>query len=129
MTEISLNAEWATRIGGSGLKEIYDIDIDTNGNIYATGVYSSNPATIYNSDGSVFGTLASDGSNVSFLVKYNNLGFVQWATRIDGPGGDGSSGLSIDINNDIYVVGSYSSNPVNIYNADGSVFGTLANNG
>jgi hypothetical protein len=123
-------AQWATRISGSGDDNSFGgITSDSNGNIYVLGQYNSNPLTIYNSDGSSFGTLGNSGSNDACFVKYNTSGFAQWATRIGGSGVDSFGGITSDSNGNIYVSGYYTSNPLTIYNSDGSSFGTLGNSG
>ncbi len=121
--------QWATRIAGTGSDEGNGISVDGSGNSYVTGSYSSNPLTIYNANGSTFGTLSNSGSSDGYIVKYNTSGTAQWATRIAGTGGDGASAISVDSAGNSHVTGSYSSNPLTIYNADGSTFGTLTNSG
>ena len=118
---------WAARIAGTSADVGYGISTDSSGNVYATGVYTSNPLTIYNAKGSVFGTLANAGGNDAFLVKYNASGVAQWATRIAGGASDVGFGISVDVSGNVYVTGFYSSNPLTIYNANGGTFGTLAN--
>ena len=120
-------AQWATRIGGSGSDQGMGTSTDSNGNVYVTGYFTSNPLTIYNYDGSTFGTLTNSGSNDCFIVKYNTSGTAQWATRICGSGSDQGNGIATDSNGNVYVTGQYSSNPLTIYNYDGSTFGTLIN--
>jgi hypothetical protein len=123
-------AQWATRIAGTGSDVGQSISVDSSGNSYVTGVYNSSPVTIYNSDGNTYGTLTNDGSNDTYIVKYNTSGTAQWATRIGGAGGDDTgSSISIDSSGKLYVTGTYVSNPVTIYNADGSTHGTLTNSG
>jgi hypothetical protein len=122
-------AQWATRIGGSSGETGYSISVDSSGNSYVTGVYNSSPVTIYNSDGSTYGTLTNDGSNDSFIVKYDADGTAQWATRIAGTGGEFGQSISVDSSGNSYVTGAYFSDPVTIYNSDGSTYGTLTNSG
>jgi hypothetical protein len=124
-------AQWVTRIAGS----VYDyeggISVDDTGNLYVTGYYKSNPLTIYNADTSTFGTLTGDpsGDDDVFIVKYNTSGTAQWATRMGGSGDDQGRGIAVDRAGNSYITGSYYSNPVTIYNADTSTFGTLTNSG
>jgi hypothetical protein len=94
-----------------------------------TGYYNSSPVTIYNSDGSTFGNLNSDGGSDTFIVKYNMSGFAQWATHIGGTINEGGNGISVDGSGNSYVTGYYNSSPVTIYNAGGSTFGSLVNSG
>jgi hypothetical protein len=71
----------------------------------------------------------NSGSDDVFIAKYNPSGTAQWATRIAGSGSENARGISVDGSGNLYVTGSYSSNPVTIYNADGGTFGTLVNSG
>jgi hypothetical protein len=106
-------AVWATYFDSSGFDSGNDITIDSSGNIYITGAYtSSTNITLQNvngngqTDSSV--TLPSTVSRDAFLIKYNSSGQVQWATCINGTSGDDSgNSLSIDSIGNIYVTGSY----------------------
>ena len=122
-------AQWATHVGGTGGDIGYSIAVDSGSNVYVTGYYASNPVTIYNSGGTTFGTLANAGSYNAFIVKYNTSGTAQWATRIGGTGNDFGQSIAVDSGSNVYVTGNYTSNPVTIYNSNGTTFGTLANAG
>jgi cold shock CspA family protein len=100
------------------------ISVDGSGNLYVTGYYNSNPLTLYNSDGSAFGTtLPTSGGSDCFIAKYNTSGTVQWGARIAG-GDTAGLGISVDGSGNLYVTGYYISNPLTLYNSDGSAFGT-----
>ena len=124
---------WAARIGGAGDDDYgYGIATDANNNIVVTGIYYSNPVTIYNAAGDAVQTLdnsGSAGSNDTFLAKYSPDGNVVWAARIGGADGDVGNGIATDANSNIVVTGSYYSNPVTIYNASGDAVQTLDNSG
>ena len=122
-------AQWAARIGGPNIDSGNGIAIDSTGNVYVTGIYGSNPITIYNADTTTFGTLTSAGLYDAFIVKYNQTGTAQWATHIGGTGSDSGSSVSVDSTGNVYVTGSYISNPITIYNADTTTFGTIVNSG
>jgi hypothetical protein len=63
-------AQWATHVGGTDVDEGYGISVDGSGNSYVTGYYTSSPVTIYNSNGTVFGSLSNAGNTECFIVKY-----------------------------------------------------------
>ena len=67
---------WATRIAGTGNESGNGITVDSSNNIIVTGSYRSNPLTIYNANGTTFGTLSNSGDTDAFIVKYNSNGFV-----------------------------------------------------
>jgi hypothetical protein len=119
---------WQTKIGGTGIEAGIAINVDSNNSIVVVGRYSSNPVTIYNSDGLTFGTLLFSGVRDCFIVKYNPNGFGIWATRIAGTGQDFPLGITIDSGNNIIVSGYYTA-LTTIFNANGSSFGTLTLNG
>ncbi len=122
-------AQWATKVADEGGDLGNGISVDSSGNVYVTGQYAFSPVTIFNAGGGIFGTLANSGSNDAFIVKYNTSGIAQWATRVAGAGSDVGRSISIDSGGNAYVAGHYASNPVTIFNADGTTFGTLANSG
>jgi hypothetical protein len=122
---------WARRVGGTNLDSTVSVSTDSSGNIVVSGFYASTTLTIYNADGTTaFTTLANAGSDDSFVVKYDSIGTPLWARRVGGTGSnDVASSVSTDSSGNIVVVGRYASNPLAIYNADGTTFTTLANAG
>lgn len=124
-------AQWVTRISGT-LSDIgQSIAVSGSGDVYVTGSYISNPITIFNANGSTFGTLDVTGTSTSdcFIVKYNTSGTAQWAARITGSSNEIGYGVVVDGSGNVYTTGSFGSNPISIFNADGSSFGTLARAG
>ena len=127
----SVNLEWATRIGESGNDIGYGITTDSNDNIYVTGHYGAT-ATVYNSNGTTGTTLSHSGSNDVFIVKYNSSGVYQWTTRIASAssGSDIGYGITIDSNDNIYVIGNYGNGTATtIYNSNGAIGNTLSSSG
>lgn len=123
--------QWITKITSSGTTNefAYSVSTDSSGNCYVSGVYSGE-ATVWNADGTVYGTLTNSGDADIFLIRYKPTGFVEWVTRIISTGGvDTSFGLTVDSSNNIYVIGH--SNPGNViaYNSDGSSFTPLVTGG
>lgn len=121
--------QWAARI--SGLQDYTGISVesDSSGNVYAIGNYSSNPATVFNANGTSFGTLTNSGSSDTYIVKYNTSGTVQWTTRISGAGGEDGLTIYVDASGNVYASGYYDSSPVTFFNANGTSFGTRGNSG
>lgn len=99
--------QWATRIVGTSDEGALGIAVDTSANIYITGYYFSNPATIYNVGGTTFGTLTNIGSRDAYVVKYNTGGTAQWSSRIGSTNNDSGSGISVDSNGNVYATGDY----------------------
>jgi len=125
---------WARKIGGNGNDSPGKIKLDSSANLYISGIYTSNPVTIYNSDETAFTTLTNSGSNDIFLVKYNSEGIPQWARRAGGGDAEVSNNIILDNSNNIYMCGYYNSgyygsNPFKVYNSDGSSFAELTTSG
>jgi hypothetical protein len=122
-------AQWGARVSGIGNDYGYGVAVDSSGNVYITGQYTSSPVTIYNADGSTFGTIPNQGSYDVYVVKYNTSGVAQWGTHVGGTGTDSGAAIAVDSSGNVYITGYYDSSPVTIYNADGSIFGTIPNQG
>lgn len=116
--------QWARRMGGTGQDECSAIAVDSSGNVLVSGFYASNPMTIFNADGTAFGTLALVGVNDAFVVKYNTSGTPQWATRLTGSAGENARAISTDGAGNVYISGDYGS-ATTLFNSDGSTFGTI----
>jgi hypothetical protein len=123
------------RIDGSGIETATSITTDIANNIYATGYSNSSQANFYATDGStVVATLGNlvSGVDSGFIVKYNQLGELNYTLRIDGTGSDYPLQIATDLSNSAYVTGYYSSTQANFYATDGSTIlttlGNLGNN-
>jgi hypothetical protein len=141
--------QWATTIIGSNNETVPNVATDANGNVYITGQYTSAPVTLrqYSSPpvggGSIgitsVGILTRTGTNQEiFVAKYNSTGTLQWATKIVGSANESNPSLAADSDENVYVTGSYNSNPITIFNFDSlpnlpggpfniSSYGTLTN--
>ena len=118
--------QWATRIDGPIEDVGYGISADQFGNVYVTG-YNTGTATVFNSNGTTFSTLANSSNIAAFVVKYNTSGVGQWATRIEGTGNDEGNDIAIDQIGNVYVIGNYDSSSVTVFNPNGTAFGMLDN--
>ena len=120
VTSVIPQTGWFTRIAGTGNDFGYGVARDSLDNIIVIGVYETADITIYNIDGSIFGTLPYSGGNSdAFLVKYNSNGTAIWATRIAGIGNDFGYSVAVDSGNNIIITGYYT-DATTFYNADGS---------
>ena len=120
---------WVARIGGTDYESGNGITTDSDNNIVVTGSYVSNPLIIYNSSEVAIQTLGNDGTYNTFIVKYSPAGEVLWAARVSGTGNVFGNGITADVNNNIILTGSYTSNPVTFYDANGVASQTLGNSG
>jgi hypothetical protein len=138
-------ASWATKLSGSGTDTPTSTTVDSSGNSYITGTFTSNITV--NSFGSrnggtinltPFGTLDNSGEADIFIVKYNALGAASWATKLSGSGTDVPTSVSVDLSGNSYITGNFYNNSltVNSFVSNGgggtinlTPFGTLDNSG
>ncbi len=107
------NFVWAKRIGSALTEEVFSIDLDASGNIYATGYFGDLIAVNYNLDfdpGANVSNLSCSNSYASFVLKLDNTGNFVWVKKIGG--GTSSSqvnaySISIDNSNNIYTTGGF----------------------
>jgi hypothetical protein len=122
-------AQWATFLRTNQNQLAYAIAIDSQSNLYLTGEYRSTVADldIYNASGITQNqsavTLPLSSTGNAYIVKYNSIGEVQWATFLSTPGA-GDTGTSIVLNSyDNLLVGGYmylGSTQTDVYNANGN---------
>ena len=95
------NILWAKSVGGVNFQRANSIAIDTSGNIYVTGLFSSPNVT--------FGSyiLTGNGEADVFLVKYDPNGNVIWAKSAGGPNIENVCSVVIDTFGNIIIAGAY----------------------
>jgi archaellin len=96
-------AQWAKGPTGTGTDAGCDVAVDSSGNVYVTG---------YHVSGLDFGndvTVADEGSDGVFVVKYNNAGTAQWAKGPTGNGYDVGYCVAVDNDGEVYVTGYHAS--------------------
>jgi len=94
------NRIWATYYGGTSFDTFYDLDLDNNGNIYASGITYSNGIS---SPGAFQTTIG--GVHDAILVKFNNSGNRIWATYYGGDKADYSPAITCDQQNNVIIGG------------------------
>ena len=99
--------------------------IDANGELYVTTLTSVRKLSPI----VPIVPLAIAGGTDIFVVKYDSAGTPQWARRIGGLASDQAGLVSTDSSGNIVVAGGYSSNPLTIFAANGTMAFTLANAG
>jgi len=99
------NRLWGTYYAGTQFVYIYGVKTDSQNNVLITG-YTGSETNI-----STVGSFQPNlkGSSDAFLVKFNSSGVRQWGTYFGGEDRDYASELDIDINDNIYIVGTTSS--------------------
>ncbi|MFC1891097.1 SBBP repeat-containing protein [Thermodesulfobacteriota bacterium] len=104
---VKLNASgeqliWSTYLGGTGQDRIYDMAIDSSGQVYVTGNTDSNDFPITND---CFQSSRNGGLDV-FITKIKANGSeLDYSTFIGGNGTDSGSGIVIDSSENAYISG------------------------
>lgn len=95
------NILWARNASGINDEKAHSIAVDTSGNIYIAGYFSSPEVTF---DGI---TLTNSGSGYAdmFVVKYDADGNVVWAKSAWGPSQDYANGIALDPWGNVFVTG------------------------
>lgn len=105
--DINGNVVWAKSAGGNNDDYATSIKVDNSGNIYITGYFNSDSLNI----GSI--TLLPLNGSTIFFAKYDNNGNVLWAENVSEAHYNGSSAITVDSDEYIYLTGEYSNGPVN----------------
>ncbi|MFI5253380.1 MAG: SBBP repeat-containing protein [Bacteroidota bacterium] len=113
---------WARGAGGAVVSSSSSIAVDSYGNSYVTGSFTSPNITF----GSI--TLANKGSDNFFVVKYDQNGTVMWAESFGGTAESYGIGIALDANANVYVTGLFTDanlrigNKFIINNGDADIF-------
>jgi hypothetical protein len=94
---------WAARTGGPGYEGGFSVATDKDGNAIAIGNFSSSYISFGNQ------ILYNAGGDDLFVVKYNSLGNVVWATSAGGASDEKGSGICTDTDGNIYLTGVFMS--------------------
>lgn len=91
---------YSTYLGGSDNDQGSNIAIDSAGNAYVTGLTSSTNFPLKNPFQS-----SLQGIQDAFVTQFDPSGAVVFSTYFGGTGSDGGSGISLDSQGGIYIVG------------------------
>jgi hypothetical protein len=125
---------WATNMGANANAFANGITSDTDGNFYVIGRFSDPTFEVKNystvSGGNVvtttYGTLTNSGGGFDvYLIKYNSLGQVQWATTITGTGTEFGTAVTSFSNTNVFVTGYFNSLNISVNNYDSVVAGVV----
>jgi hypothetical protein len=92
---------WGTYYGGSGDDVAYSCTTDTLGNVYLAGYTTSSNTIATTGAHQTVKNIAEDAS----LVKFNELGVLQWGTYYGGNDDDFGVSCAIGFNYNIYLSG------------------------
>ena len=100
------NYIWAKRRGGAGADRGLNIALDSNGNIYSTGQFSS---TVDFDPGVGLAELTSNGGSTDiFIAKFDSSGSHLWVKRFGGTESDRGLNIAIDSNGNVFTSGYFS---------------------
>ncbi|MFA5196123.1 MAG: T9SS type A sorting domain-containing protein, partial [Bacteroidales bacterium] len=103
--DVNGNVKWAKCSGGSDNDYGNSVSATVNGNVVVTGSFFS---TILTFD-SIALNNCSSGSGDIFLVEYDAVGNVLWATSVPAVWDNFAYGVNTDNFGNVYIVGSYNS--------------------
>ena len=90
---------WAKRGGGSNYDLGLGVAVDSAGNCYVTGEFSSQPGVFETSQ------LNCAGPNDIFVAKYSGTGTLEWIRQAGAEGPDFGWGIAVDAAGNSYVTG------------------------
>ncbi|MBL4861582.1 MAG: hypothetical protein JKY09_01000, partial [Crocinitomicaceae bacterium] len=96
------NYIWAKSIGAWDNDLGYDIDLDTNGNVYITGSFRG---TVDFDPSIEVVSITSSGGDDSFIAKYDASGNYLWATGLEVTAHDRGQGIAVDKGGNVHVTG------------------------
>ncbi len=102
-------ALWAKTFGGTDGEIASSVSVDSNGDVYITGWYSSSSLAF----GSQTLTNSSAGNSDVFVAKLNSAGNVVWAKSAGGNATDRGHSISVDASGNVVVVGLFISSTIN----------------
>jgi len=101
---------WSKRFGGISNDSGYSLSVDSLGNVYITGHYSSSSigfggGVLTNAGGSCGSYPCSD----IFLARFDSNGNHLWSKRFGGSGNDYGKSVSVDSSGNVYGTGYFQS--------------------
>jgi gliding motility-associated-like protein len=106
---------WATFYGGGNFDDPMSVDTDNSGNVFVTGRSQSTNFPVQNA-GTFFQGINA-GSYDAFILKFDNAGFLLWATYYGGTAWDEGNSIVTDNSGNVFVTGRTQSTDFPVQNA------------
>ena len=129
---------WASKIGGNSFDIPRKLIVDLDDNLYVSGSSESPLINLYDGTGPTGGSIplgikvTMTGSSSpsldirdNYIIKYNKVGTILWASKIDGSSDEIPVNLVHDKDNMIYVSGNSKSLPIKLYEGTGPTGGFI----
>lgn len=105
----SLQAVWVKEVASFNADDnIVKVNVDNTNNVYISGMYTATSSFDISGNGSVILPISTQGDG--YLVKYDSNGTALWAkTYIGVNAADSINNIAFDVDNNVYIAGTYSS--------------------
>jgi len=101
------NHLWSKRFGGSGYYDVgQSVSVDSSGNVYITGVFSSNTIDFGG------GPITRVGGYDIFLAKFDTNGNYIWSKRFISGSYNGYQSVYVDSSDNVYITGVFRSGTI-----------------
>ena len=118
---------WVRALRGNSGVHAHRMDLFPGGGFVVTGTFDGDAVFGEGEAGET--TLTSLGSDDVFLARFDDNGFLLWATRAGGDSVDWPSGLAVGPGGDIYVTGDFEGEQTTTFGADEKCQQTLTRGG
>lgn len=102
---------WVANMCGPGVDYASRIALDSSGNVYVAGYFSSSKLDFNNNI-----SIINDGGFDAFIAKYNSIGICQWVEKFSGKGDERVWCIAFDGIDNIYIGGSFTSEVLSFNN-------------
>ncbi len=96
------NFMWAKQMGASALDDVRGLDVDANGNVYITGLFTN---TVDLDPGPAVFNLSTNGGYDTYVLKLDGNGTFVWAKGIHGTIIELPRALTVDASGNVHVTG------------------------
>lgn len=98
------NLGWLGRVAGSGFDQVWDLHIDDSDHTFIAGSFTG--TTQFIGDNETL-TVASNGDQDAYMVKFNADGSVAWYVTFGGVDEDYCYGVTTDSDDNVFIAGAF----------------------